>query len=261
VPIISLEYHDVVPKGRWDDSGFPGPAAASYKLSMDRFLEHLDGLAEVGASVGPTVHQALGGNRNAILLTFDDGGSSATAIGGKLAERRWCAHFFVATDRIGQSGFLTREEIAELSKHHVIGSHSASHPTRMSRLTDAQLLDEWRRSIQVLEDVVQQRVTVASVPGGYYSGRVAETAAAAGIEVLFTSEPLIRIERVNACSVLGRYTLRRDHTAAYVRQLVGRPPTTRAAQWLNWNVKKVGKRLAGDLYLRARAILLDRRRS
>lgn len=259
--MISLEYHDVVSNERWDDSGFPGPAAASYKLSMNRFLEHLDGLAEVGASVGASVQQALAGQRDAILLTFDDGGSSATAIGRRLAERGWCAHLFIATDRIGQSGFLTREEIAELSKHHVIGSHSASHPTRMSRLTDAELLEEWRRSIEVLEGIVQQRVTVASVPGGYYSPRVAEAAAAAGLEVLFTSEPLTRIERVRACSVLGRYTLRRDHTAAYVKQLVGRPPVARAAQWLNWNLKKIGKRVAGGAYLRAREVLLDRKRS
>ena len=39
MPVISLEYHDVVPNDRWDDSGFPGPAAASYKLSTHRFLE------------------------------------------------------------------------------------------------------------------------------------------------------------------------------------------------------------------------------
>lgn len=259
--IISLEYHDVVPNDRWDDSGFPGPAAASYKLSMDRFIGHLDVLSEVHGPVGMTVHDALATHREGVLLTFDDGGSSATAIGSQLAKRGWSGHFFIATDRIGQAGFLSREEIAELSRHHVIGSHSASHPTRMSRLTESQLLEEWRRSIAVLEDIVHERVTVASVPGGYYARRVADTAAAAGVEALFTSEPLTRIERVSACSVLGRYTLRHTHGAAYVGHLVGKSPVARAAQWLNWNLKKVGKRVAGDAYLRARDLLLDRGRS
>lgn len=258
MPIISLEYHDVVPDGRWDESGFPGPAAASYKLPMTRFLEHLDMLQAVSGPVGVSVDLALAQSRNAILLTFDDGGSSAMVIGRELAARRWCGHFFIATDRLGQSGFLQGDEMAELSRDHVIGSHSASHPTRMSRLTDAQLLDEWRRSIAVLEDLLQRRVTVASVPGGYHSERVAETAAAAGVEVLFTSEPETRIARVGSCAVLGRYTLRRTHAARYVRQLVARPPFARSAQWLNWNLKKLGKRLAGDAYLRARARLLDR---
>lgn len=258
--IISLEYHDVIPDDRWDDSGFPGPTAASYKLPMTRFLEHLDALQDVDGPVGMSVNQALAEPRNAILLTFDDGGSSATVIGRHLAERRWCGHFFIATDRLGQSGFLRRDEMAELSRDHVIGSHSASHPTRMSRLTDVQLLDEWQRSIAVLEDLVQRRVTVASVPGGYYSDRVAETAAAAGVDVLFTSEPRTRIERVGACAVLGRFTLRRKHTDRYLRQLVGSPPFARAAQSLNWSLKKIGKRLAGDAYLRARELLLERKR-
>jgi hypothetical protein len=33
----------------------------------------------------------------------------------------------------------------------------------------------------------------ASVPGGYYSDRVAETAAAAGIRILFNSEPTTKV--------------------------------------------------------------------
>jgi len=261
VPIISLEYHDVVPGGRWDDSGFPGPAAASYKVSIERFSRHLDSLAQVGSAVGASVQQALAASGDAVLLTFDDGGASAMTIGRLLEDRGWRAHLFITTDHVGQSGFLQREEITELARHHVIGSHSASHPTRMSRLTDAQLREEWRRSIAVLEDMLGQRVTVASVPGGHYSRRVAEAAVAAGVEVLFTSEPVTRIERVGPCAVVGRFTLRRDHDAAYVKQLVGRSPLARGAQWIHWNLKKAGKRIAGDTYLRARDMLFDRRRS
>ena len=259
--IISLEYHDVVPSGCWDDSGFPGPAAASYKISTERFVQHLDSLAEAGSVVGANVHQALAESRDAVLLTFDDGGASANAIARLLEDRGWCAHLFITSDHLGESGFLRRDEIVELARHHVIGSHSASHPTRMRRLTDVQLLDEWRRSIAVLEDALRQRVSVASVPGGYYSRRVAEAAATAGVDVLFTSEPVTRIERVGSCSVLGRFTLRRDHDATYVKQLVGRSPMARGAQWVRWNLKKVGKRLAGDTWLRARDLLFDRRHS
>ena len=258
MPIVSLEYHDVVPNGRWDDSGFPGPAAASYKLSTDLFRQHLDALAQVGIPVGASVQKALAGSRDSVLLTFDDGGSSATVIAGLLQERGWCAHLFITTDQLGQPSFVGRDELADLAKHHVVGSHSASHPTRMSRLTDAELREEWRRSVGVLEDALGGRVSVASVPGGYYSRRVAEAAASAGVEVLFTSEPVTGIERVGECSVLGRFTLRQHHDAAYVQQLVGKSPMARGAQWLQWNLKKAGKRLAGDAYLRVREALFDR---
>jgi len=255
VPIVSLEYHDVVPSGRWDDSGFPGPAAASYKLSTERFIQHLDALALTGRPVGASVHQAVAQSGDGVLLTFDDGGASATTIASILAERGWCAHLFITTDQLGQPGFLDRDEVAELAKHHIIGSHSASHPTRMSRLTDAQLLEEWRRSVGILGELLRDRVSVASVPGGYYSPRVAEAAHAAGIEFLFTSEPVTRIERLGACAVLGRFTLRRDHDARYVKRLVGRSPIARSTQWMHWNLKKVGKQLAGSAYLRARDVL------
>jgi peptidoglycan/xylan/chitin deacetylase (PgdA/CDA1 family) len=261
VPIISLEYHDVVPEGRWDDSGFLGQAAASYKLSTDLFQQHLDALAGGGSLIGASVHRALAESGDSVLFTFDDGGASAKVTAAILEERGWCAHLFITTDQIGQPGFLKRDQLKELTKLHVVGSHSASHPTRMSRLTDAQLREEWDRSVGVLQDVSGQRVSVASVPGGYYSRRVAEAALSAGVEVLFTSEPVTGIERVGACSVLGRFTLRQHHGPAYVKQLVGKSPMARGTQWVQWNLKKAGKQLAGDTYLRVRDALLERRHS
>lgn len=259
MPIISLEYHDVVPGGHWDKSGFPGPAAASYKLPTERFIQHLDALATCEGSVGASVRQAFAQSGDGVLLTFDDGGASATTIGRMLAERGWCAHLFITTDQLGQRGFLGREEVADLAKHHVIGSHSASHPTRMSRLTGVQLREEWRRSTGILGDLLGNRVSVASVPGGYYSRRVAEAADEAGIEFLFTSEPVTRIERVGSCAVLGRFTLRREHEAGYVKRLVGRSPLARSTQWMHWNLKKAGKQIAGSAYLRAREVLFSGR--
>ena len=128
----------------------------------------------------------------------------------------------------------------------------------MSQLTDAQLREEWTRSVGVLEEVLQERVTVAAVPGGYYSRRVAEAAVSAGIQVLFTSEPVTRIERVGSCSVLGRFTLRRNSGAEYVQRLVRQSPLARGGQWARWNLKKIAKRLAGDTYLRVRKVLFER---
>ena len=54
---------------------------------------------------------------------------------------------------------------------------------------------EWSESRQRLEDMLGHAVTVGSVPGGYFSRAVAEAAAEAGLQVLFTSEPTTRIRR------------------------------------------------------------------
>ncbi len=47
--------------------------------------------------------------------------------------------------------------------------------------------------------------TVASVPGGDISPAVLESAAAAGLQYLFTSEPSLVPHLVDGCRVLGRY--------------------------------------------------------
>jgi peptidoglycan/xylan/chitin deacetylase (PgdA/CDA1 family) len=126
-------------------------------------------------------------------------------VAGMLEEYAWRGYFFVTTDGIGRPGFLNDRQIRELDKRgHVIGSHSCSHPERMSRGPWERLLAEWKASTERPASSVSHAVKVASVPGGYYSRRVAETAAAAGIETLFTSEPKADVRTVNGCRVLGR---------------------------------------------------------
>ncbi len=253
--VIALEYHDVVDSHDRDASGFPGAAAASYKLDRENFRLHLDRLAACGSRVGAAAEAAIADpDTTHVLLTFDDGGASArTVIGPELSARGWCAHVFIPTDRIGTRGFLGNDDLRALrGEGHVIGSHSASHPMRMSHLRPQELREEWRRSVGVLTDLLGEPAPVASVPGGYYDDRVAEAAAEAGIRLLFTSEPVTRIHRVSSCAVMGRFTLRRGHQANAVGALVGSSPLARQGQWLSWNARKLVKRVAGEAYLRLR---------
>src|SRR5437867_12732087 len=99
------------------------------------------------------------------------------------------------------------------TRSHVVGTHSCSHQPRISRCSQQQLEREWRESARALSEILGTKIRVASVPGGYYLKRVAEAAAAAGIEVLFNSEPTSRVERVNGCLVLGRYSIRQGVSA------------------------------------------------
>jgi peptidoglycan/xylan/chitin deacetylase (PgdA/CDA1 family) len=256
---LALEYHDVVPGGAFDTSGFPGDAANSYKLDLTTFEQHLDVLT-ARAAVGVDVQTLDAGTGSApngalpLLFTFDDGGRSALDVAAPALEARgWIGHFFMTTSAVGTPGFLDAEGLRELARRgHVVGSHSHGHPTRMARLSDAELDAEWTTSRRVLEDALRREARVASVPGGYFSRRVAESAARAGFRWLFTSEPVTAAHVVNGCHVLGRYTLRRSSSAGTVRSLVSPFGSARSRQWLAWNVKKVAKTLAGDTYLRIR---------
>lgn len=256
---VSLLYHDVIDGIDWDSSGFRGPGTAKYKLTRADFESHLAAIAANGskpaiisAEVGGPLTKDLG-----LLLTFDDGGSSAITIAALLGLRGWRGHFFVTTGQIGKRGFLSQEQIIELRKQgHVIGSHSFSHPTRMSYCSREQVVEEWTRSIGLLSNVLREPVVIASVPGGYYSRRVGEAAATAGIRVLFTSEPTTEIRPVLGCLVLGRFNIFRGMQPRVPVDLLADRSQARMRQWMHWNAKKLAKKMAGRPYLAARQLLL-----
>jgi peptidoglycan/xylan/chitin deacetylase (PgdA/CDA1 family) len=260
--IITLEYHDVVRTGEFASSGFSDPGADSYKLTTTTFDAHLAAVAGTGTRAGLSGEEALRpitGDGNAqsprVLLTFDDGGRSAlTEIAPRLEALGWRGHFFMTTSRIGTAGFLSDAELRELhARGHVVGSHSHSHPVRMSACSVDALKREWGESVARLSDILGAAVPVASVPGGYFSRVVAETACEAGVQLLFTSEPTSRPMRVGSCTVLGRYTLRRDDPGSLAADLVAVSNRARVRQWSIWNAKKVLKALGGASYLRVRA--------
>lgn len=262
---VSLLLHDIVSRGDLESSGFLVPGATRYKLDRDEFERHLAAIARVISREPDNVLALLesgpaDGKRAAshFYLTFDDGGSSAwPCTAGLLNSLGWKAHFLITTDYIGGKRFVGKEEIRALrNRGHVIGSHSASHPARMSACSWQKMLDEWETSIKALSDILGEPVTVASVPGGYYSRKVAESAARSGIRVLFTSEPTTRISSVGQCLVLGRYSVLRGMSTPLVERLVTGKGPHRVRQYLSWNVKKAAKHLGGELWLAMRSRIL-----
>jgi len=240
-------YHDVVDNGNYSGSGFPGPGADRYKLDRPEFERHLRAIRE-----------AIGSQP--VLLTFDDGGVSAhQRIAGMLEEFGWRGHFFVTTDWIGQPGFLSAAQIQELDRRgHVVGSHSASHPVRMSQIPWDQMVREWGDSREQLAKIVGHPIEFASVPGGYYSRKVAQAAAQAGIRTLFTSEPTARVQIVDGCQVLGRYVVQRGMGPEWSAGFAAGHALPRFRQALLWKTKQAAKVLSGGLYLRAREAILKK---
>ena len=255
---VALLYHDVVTPGERDESGYQGAAADSYKMDPSLFRAHLEALAArvCSARHGARSHEPRA--ERTVLLTFDDGGRSAfDTTAPALEERGWIGHFLVTAGRLDTPAFLSTPQVRALAdRGHVIGSHSLSHPMRMSQCTPEQLRDEWGRSVDVLQQAIGRPVDVASVPGGYYSVEVARAAAEAGIRVLFTSEPTTVVDAVDGCAILGRFLLRSGSTAAHAADLATGARMSRLRQWVAWNGKKAAKRLGGRSYLRLRHLYL-----
>lgn len=240
----SIMYHDVVENGDFACSGFPGEGAHVYKLLREDFEQHLTAI----------------GDRD-VMLTFDDGGVSFLhPIADMLEACGRRGYFFITTDRIGTAGFLTPEGVRELHRRgHFVGSHSASHPTRMAALSRAELDREWRSSLKHLSELLGARVTVASVPGGFYSTEVGRSAAAAGIAKLFTSEPTASVSTLDGCLVYGRYVVQRGMPAAWSAGFAAGSPAYCWRQAALWKAKRVAKALGGSTYLKARNAILEKK--
>ena len=140
----------------------------------------------------------------------------------------------------------------------MIGAHSHSHPPRISACPWPEQLDEWRRSTEILGEQLGRPPSVASVPGGYASRRVAQAAAAAGVRALFTSTPTTRPAVVDGCVVLGRYAVLRDAQAARVAAAAAGRQRAWVAQRASWEARGALKRVAGPHYPRLRRALLTR---
>jgi peptidoglycan/xylan/chitin deacetylase (PgdA/CDA1 family) len=256
---ISLMYHDVI-----QDSVPQGIAArrvTPYSLTYQHLREHLKSIRQEAAV--QTIHRRQSWpEETPIFLTFDDGEASAyTCAAGALEDHNWRGHFFITTDWIGKPGFLNRSQIRELSaRGHVIGSHSCSHPERMSHLSSTELVKEWSESCAVLSEILGERVQVASVPAGFYSAKVGKAAAAAGIQVLFTSEPTTATWVEDGCLILGRYCIQGHMPARTSGDIAEGLVWPRWTQTSVWQAKKIIKAVTGESYFTIRSFLLARLR-
>lgn len=264
---ISLIYHDVVERSGHQASGFPSADAALYKLEPDLFERHLAAIAASTSmppvlvteleAAGKGLAEALSPQARPWMLTFDDGGASShDPIAGLLEARGWRGHFFMTTDYAGKPGFLTSGQIRDLrDRGHLVGTHSCSHPLRFASLSFERMRREWSDSASALGDILGEQVAIASLPGGQFSKKAAAAAAEAGIRILFTSEPVVRMEEVDGCLVIGRYSIQRWTPPAEAAGIAAGRFAPRFRQWVWWEVKKAAKAVAGEKYLRLREAL------
>jgi peptidoglycan/xylan/chitin deacetylase (PgdA/CDA1 family) len=253
--VRALLYHDIVESDP-DASGFAGPAAARYKLTVAQLDEHLDALRAAVIPACITARELTGADGVGLLLTMDDGGVSAMHLAERIERLGWRAHFFVTTARIGSQGFLTRAQIRELhGRGHVIGAHSHTHPYRISKLPTPELDLEWRRSTDILRDIVAGPIDTASVPGGFFAPRVAEAAARSGVSTLFTSEPTTRLAEAHGCLIVGRYTIYGGMSAAAAADLAQGSRLALVRQAVQWNGKKAVKTVAAPVWEAMRRVV------
>jgi peptidoglycan/xylan/chitin deacetylase (PgdA/CDA1 family) len=255
---ISLGYHNIS-----DAEGCPRitelPQMAHYAVARPNFRAQLNAM-DRNHALCPSLIQgdARWSDPSPLFITFDDGLLGAYLQGAPELERLgWRGHFFITTDWIDRPGFMSSDQIRDLhSRGHVIGSHTCSHPLRMSKLSQRQLLHEWRDSCQTLSDLLGVRIETASVANGYCSRAVTHAAALAGIRVLFNSDPVTRVHQVDDCQVLGRYAVFHDSSSESVARMAAGAHAPRLQQWIASRTRSVAKHVLGRSYFFLRNHLL-----
>ncbi len=216
--LASFGYHDVVEDPR--ASGFQRSGALPFKHSAAAFGQDLEAIGAAPAVPCLITEIDLSKPGRHVLLTFDDGGKSALYIGDALARRGWRGHFFIVTSLIGRASFLDAAELRYLrSCGHLIGSHSHTHPDIFNALPPRRMLEEWHVSGDALSQLLGECCATAAVPGGDISPQVLESAAAAGLRTLFTSEPWPVPHRVHGCWILGRFIAKSSTSSARIGAL------------------------------------------
>jgi len=130
------------------------------------------------------------------------------------------------------------KELAE--RGHVIGSHSHTHPEIFTKLSSEEIKHEWQLSSQVLNDILGEREYVASIPNGYVSKEILDTAIQYGFNTIYTSQPTTNIKTYKNSSLIGRYVILDDMSTEDVLRMVSSKgcQLKMAAKWHLLNIVK-----------------------
>ena len=242
---LTFLYHEAVDS--LEDSGFQRSSAIPYKHKVSEFYDNVDIIASNAQPI-ITVRELLNYNQ-ATLLTFDDGGKSSMIIADCLEQYNFKGHFFITTSMIGSPHFLTEAEILELhNRGHMIGSHSHSHPNVFKSLSYDAMLDEWKTSKSILENILSTPIDICSVPGGDASKETYLSAKDSGYKILFDSEPVLASRSMDGLLILGRICPKQGTSYQTVLNYCRRRGIRRA--FLIRNLKNFVKVLISPVYLR-----------
>lgn len=241
-------YHDVY-NADTAESGFQSKSALIYKIKSREFEKQVELASKYCKNKNIS--------KASINFTFDDGGVSFYTICAPILEKYgFFGVFFIATKFIGTKGFLNENQIRELHRRgHIIGSHSHSHLEIMSSLSKEMIDFEWSESIKILEGIIKSPIEIASIPNGYSSKYVVESARKKGIQFLFTSKPSTSIKLNGTMQIVGRYVIMANQSNEYVLSLI-QSSLTRAKLSMRWFILGIAKAVLGKAYLRIRKSLI-----
>lgn len=184
---VFLMYHELEQAGRSLCDTEPG--YVRYVVRAEDFRQQMELLSQQSWR-GVRVGEAIQFSQNRIVaITFDDGAETDLLCAAPVLQRLgFGATFYIATQRLGQRGYLSDEQLRELSAlGFEIGCHSMTH-AYLTDLDEAGLRREIAEAKSQLEQVLRTAIEHFSCPGGRFDERVANVAREAGYRTVATSQ-------------------------------------------------------------------------
>jgi peptidoglycan/xylan/chitin deacetylase (PgdA/CDA1 family) len=134
-----------------------------------------------------------------VAITFDDGWKDNIVAAQMLAERGMSATFYVLSGAFGNSVYLSKDDVKELSKNRKfeIGAHSHTHYMQwvgnMDQADERVIIGEMIMSKIMLEEIIGKSVNSFAWPFGYSRQNALKKAPAMG----FTSTVHVNAESKN----------------------------------------------------------------
>lgn len=187
-PILVLMYHAVhATTDTWEEQA---PADRWYAVTGEQFAEQMACLANQHETV--LLEEFLAGRaaKSSVVVTFDDGHESNFSVAFPILQRfKLRAEFFVTVSRVGQPGYMTWGQLAEMRDAGMsIQSHGFDHRP-MTGLSDAELAEDLKSSRDMLSHKLGREARYLALPGGFVDKRVYSAALSAGYEAVCNSEP------------------------------------------------------------------------
>ena len=243
--VVTFLYHEV--SNNPNSTGFLRKSNIPYKHKEEDFVKNIEVIKDTQIIPSTIKDINIKSEKHKIMLTFDDGGKSAMYIADVLEKNNWQAHFFITTSMIGKNTFLNKNNIRDLfERGHVIGSHSHSHPTPFNKLTIREMVEEWSTSINILEQILNTKISCGSIPGGDMDKRTILSAQQSNIKYLFTSEPTNKLWKKNDLTLIGRVCPKVGTKISKVRRLANNRGF--AKEMLIRRIKNFIRFLLGPLY-------------
>jgi peptidoglycan/xylan/chitin deacetylase (PgdA/CDA1 family) len=215
------------------------PLEGDIDIPRERFLSQLQWLSR-WRRVVPLEETLPGRATHSVAITFDDGYRDNLYVALPLLEKfKLPMTLFVAAGMVGQDGFLSADELREISRHPLvtIGAHGLTH-RHFTKLPIAEARFELLESRRVLESLTGKPIDLMAWPYGECNARLEQLSSECGYRAAWSVW-----KGRNSLHSRWRVPLgRRDNLMRFVAKVSGAyfPTKMLETKWDGWRRRKTG---------------------